>query len=204
MKDSKTIKNRLKTIQKYFNPEKNTYKLIATVVNNDLTYDQMLMELSKIKGFSKYPEDLKKEYISIINDIKENIIEQRKKEEEERKEANTKELKDIIDSLEKTKSLYLKKEDDNNEVEELDNEEDTKEDNSEVKYERTSLENKTQVELEDKKKKEKSEEKKLEKDKDDKEDDLGEVDSKIIKTRKVLILGIALMIIIIILALIFY
>ena len=106
MKDIQTIKNRLAAIQGNFNPQKSTYKVIEYVVNNDLNYDEMLMELSKIKGFSKYPEELKNEYISIINDIKENIIKQRKKDEKEKQEANTKELKDIINSLEQRKQEY--------------------------------------------------------------------------------------------------
>ncbi len=107
MKDIQIIKKRLAAIQNNFNPQKNTYKVIEYVVNNDLTYNEMLMKLSEIKGFSKYPEDLKKEYISIINDIKKNIINQRKKEEREKQAANTKELKDIIDSLEKRKKEYI-------------------------------------------------------------------------------------------------
>ncbi len=112
MKDIQTIKNRLAAIQSNFNPQKNTYKVIEHVVNNDLNYDEMLMELSKIKGFSKYPEGLKNEYVSIINDIKESIIKQRKKEEKERQEANTQELKDIISSLEERKQEYIEKLDD--------------------------------------------------------------------------------------------
>lgn len=109
MADIQSIKKRLSNIQSNFNPEKNTYKVIEYVVNNNLNYDQMLKELSKIKGFSKYPEELKNEYISIINDIKENIIKQRKLEEKERIEANTKELKDIIEHLEKSKNNYIEK-----------------------------------------------------------------------------------------------
>ncbi len=112
MKDIQTIKNRLAAIQSNFNPQKSTYKVIEHVVNNDLNYDEMLMELSKIKGFSKYPEGLKNEYVSIINDIKENIIKQRKKKERERQEANTQELKDIISSLEERKQEYIEKLDD--------------------------------------------------------------------------------------------
>ena len=108
MKDIQTIKKRLAAIQGNFNPQKNTYQVIEHVVNNDLNYNEMLLELSKIKGFSKYPDDLKKEYISIINDIKENIINQRKKAEREKQAANTKELKDIIDSLERRKKEYIK------------------------------------------------------------------------------------------------
>ena len=67
MKELQAIKERLKTIQKNFNPQKNTYKVIEYVVNNKLTYKQMLSELSKIKGFDKFPDELKKEYVSIIN-----------------------------------------------------------------------------------------------------------------------------------------
>ncbi|MBQ6546726.1 MAG: hypothetical protein IJL74_01860, partial [Bacilli bacterium] len=107
MKDVQTIKNRLAAIQGNFNPQKSTYQVIEYVVNNDLSYDDMLKELSKIKGFSKYPEELKNEYVSIINDIKENIINQRRKDEKERQEANTRELKDIISSLEQRKKEYI-------------------------------------------------------------------------------------------------
>lgn len=109
MKDVQTIKERLSAIQSNFNPQKNTYKVIEYVVNNKLTYKQMLMELSKIKGFDKYPDELKKEYVSIIKEIKRNIVKQMKDEERERQEANTQELKDIISSLEKRKEEYTKK-----------------------------------------------------------------------------------------------
>lgn len=196
MKDIQTIKTRLAAIQGNFNPQKNTYKVIEYVVNNDLNYNEMLMELSKIRGFSKYPEDLKNEYVSIINDIKENIINQRRKDEEERQKANTRELKDIIDSLEKTRIQYLMKQDE--EAEEILGEDDSNSDVDLVKSEQ-------EVNLESEKTKvdasvitEKS---------DDKEEFLEqetESDESIPKVKKSLIFGIILIIVLIGLALFFY
>ncbi len=192
MKDVQTIKERLKKIQSNFNPQKNTYKIIGHVVNNSLSCDEMLQELSKIKGFSKYPEELKQEYVSIINDIKENIIAQRKKEEQERQEANTKELKDIIDQLEKNKNEYLEKHNENPEP--LKNKI-MKKDNKEVKEEL-----KTEKEVQDKVVKKTKNEVLSE---DSKEEIKPNNENKI-NINKLLIIGIALVIVITVLVILFY
>lgn len=189
MKDIQTIKTRLAAIQGNFNPQKNTYQVIEYVVNNDLNYNEMLMELSKIKGFSKYPEDLKNEYVSIINDIKENIINQRKKDEEERQKANTRELKDIIDSLEKTRIQYLNKQDvEAEEVLDVDDDNEKQEEN----LEREEL--KVETNIVDKKGN----------DKDDNLEQETENENSIPKIKKSLVFGIILMIILIGLAVLFY
>ncbi len=103
MEKLEVIKKRLADIQGNFNPEKNTYKVIDTIINSDLSPNEVLMELSKIKGVNKYPEDLKKEYISIVDDLKEKIIDEKKLEEKKKQEKTTKELKDLIDNLENRK-----------------------------------------------------------------------------------------------------
>ncbi len=188
MKDIQTIKKRLSAIQGNFNPQKNTYQVIEYVVNNDLTYNEMLMKLSEIKGFSKYPEELKKEYVSIINDIKESIINQRKKEEKEKQEANTKELKDIIDSLEKRKKEYK---------EQLDNvikEPETKKIESDNKdHKDNTLTEKKVNNIEDGKEK-------IKKEKNITEDDKEQLD----KIKKVLLIGIVIVILLITSVLLFY
>ena len=186
MKDIQTIKNRLAAIQGNFNPQKNTYKVIEHVVNNDLSYDEMLMELSKIKGFSKYPEELKNEYVSIINDIKENIINQRKKDEREKQEANTKELKDIITSLEQRKQEYIEKLDEV--VTEYPQEEKLDEKTEEKKQEK--IEEKGNKQLE------KVEEKK----EISKPEDIEQLD----KIKKVLVIGIVIVLLLIVAVLFFY
>lgn len=181
MADTQSIKKRLSKIQKNFNPEKNTYKVIEYVVNNNFDYNRMLKELSRIKGFSKYPEELKQEYISIINDIKENIIKQRKLEEKEKIEANTKELKDIIEHLEKSKNNYIER-----------------------KHEEQSMKNETQIEEKKdssipkkqdniKKKSENIEDKPIENEKNSK-----------VNINKFIEIGIVLVIIVMILVLLFY
>ena len=107
MKNLTEIKEMLKSIQSSFNPQKTTYKTIDKLINDNLSANEMIHEISKIKGIEKYPEDLKNKF----NDIKQSLknIEQeelRKKEEEqkqkelEKQEARTKELKDLIDTLE--------------------------------------------------------------------------------------------------------
>lgn len=101
MKNVNDIKERLSKIQVNFNPEKKTYKIMQKVIDEDLSYSEMLMELSKITGINKYPEDVKNEYLSIIDDIKELSIEEKKKAEKKKQDQNTRELKSLIDSLEK-------------------------------------------------------------------------------------------------------
>ena len=63
------------------------------------------MELSKIRGVYNYPEDIKKEYISIINDLKAIITEERRAEYKRRKEESTQDLRNLFARLEKRKDL---------------------------------------------------------------------------------------------------
>ena len=109
MNSTSDIKRRLAKIQGNFNPEKNTYKVIDHVVNTKLSSFEMLMELSKIRGVSKYPDDVKREYISIVNDLKEIIVAERKAEHKRKQEESTRQLKDLIDRLERRKDLQTEK-----------------------------------------------------------------------------------------------
>lgn len=109
MNNTSDIKKRLSNIQGNFNPEKSTFKVIDYVVNTKLSSFEMLMELSKIRGVSKYPDGLKKEYVSIINDLKEIIVAERKAEHKRKQEESTRQLKDLIDRLEKRKDLQSEK-----------------------------------------------------------------------------------------------
>ena len=110
MNNITAIKERLSKIQEHFNPEKSTYKVLDHVINDDLTSFGVLMELSKIRGVSRYPDDIKQEYIAIINDLKEIITEERRVEHQRRQEESTRELKDLINRLEKRKDLHPEKE----------------------------------------------------------------------------------------------
>ena len=105
------IKKELKSIQGNFNPQKSTYKTIDDLINNNYSINEMISSLSKIKGVSKYPEDLKQRFLKIINDLKEieayeleEKIRKKKELETKEQEAKTKELKDLIDALETRKS----------------------------------------------------------------------------------------------------
>ena len=100
MQSLDNIKKRLGDVQKSFNPQKSTYKILDNVIKGNLSDRQMLMELSKITGYSKYPDELKKEYVSIVNDLKEIIIGQREEEKRKREAETTKELRDLIKNLE--------------------------------------------------------------------------------------------------------
>ena len=107
MKDLNTIKKELKALQKNFNPQKATYKIIEELTEKNYSLDQMINILSKIKGINKYPIEIKNKFFIILDNLKNLKKEEISKEEERRliekqkQEANTKELKDIIDTLEK-------------------------------------------------------------------------------------------------------
>lgn len=108
MKTLEEIKNAIKSIQTSFNPAKSTYKTLDKLINNEYSINEMIYELSKIKGIEKYPEELKKEFNNIVSSLKElekeelkKIEEERKKQEKQKQEEKTKEIKDILDSLEK-------------------------------------------------------------------------------------------------------
>ena len=110
MKDINMIKNDLKEIQKYFNPEKSTYKVFNELIKHNYTSEEMINVLSKIRGVHKYPDKVKTEFLDIINSL--NILKdyeerqriaKEKEEEKIKQQAKTEELKDIIDNLEKAK-----------------------------------------------------------------------------------------------------
>ena len=111
MKDLSSIKEEIKSIKVNFNPEKSTYKILDDIANNNYDAKYIIKLLSRIKGVSKYPDDVKNKFTEIIKSLEEIVsLEDQKKKEEEAKallkkkqEENTKELKDIIDSLEKRK-----------------------------------------------------------------------------------------------------
>lgn len=105
MKNVDDVKKALVRIQSNFNPEKATYKIIDSVIKGDYSASEMEMELSKIKGVDKYPEQLKKNYKDIILTLQNIIISERKLEEERKRKQNTNELKNIIESLEKSKKV---------------------------------------------------------------------------------------------------
>lgn len=111
MKDLSSIKEEIKSIKVNFNPEKSTYKILDDIANNNYDAKYIIKLLSRIKGVSKYLDDVKNKFTEIIKSLEEIVsLEDQKKKEEEAKallkkkqEENTKELKDIIDSLEKRK-----------------------------------------------------------------------------------------------------
>ncbi len=190
------IKKRLAAIQGNFNPEKSTYKIIDTIINSDLSPNEVLMELSKIKGVNKYPDDLKREYISIIDDLKENIIDAKKLEEKKQQEKTTKELKELIDNLENRKQ-ETKTLDEMAGTEEVLDSEEVKEEKQEEKEEVKS-ENKT--EKEDKVKKVKT--KKV--DEEEKLTDDSLLEDRSNKIHVFLLIGIAFIIILTVLVVFLY
>ncbi len=105
MKTKEEIKEELKQIQINFNPNKSTYKIIDNVIKENMSTELMIKNLYSIKGVSKYPENLKEKYFKIIEDLQ-NIFNKEKEEENKKlQEDKTKELKDLINSLEKRKII---------------------------------------------------------------------------------------------------
>lgn len=103
MRNLEEIKTDLKEMQGNFNPKKQTYKIIDEIVNNSLNPEEVLEKLKLIKGTDKYPEDIKNKYIMLLSNAQELVLEDRKKEEERIRNEHTKELKSLIEQLEKTK-----------------------------------------------------------------------------------------------------
>ncbi len=102
------VKKDLMEIQKSFNPEKSTYKVFDELIKHDYTSEEMINVLSKIRGVHKYPDFLKAQFLDVINNL--NFIKEQDEREKQRKlkemellnqQQKTKELKDIIDNLEK-------------------------------------------------------------------------------------------------------
>ena len=133
MRNLEEIKTDLKEMQGNFNPKKQTYKIIDEIVNNSLNPEEVLEKLKLIKGTDKYPEDIKNKYIMLLSNIQDLVLEDRKKEEERIRNENTKELKSLIEQLEKTKInneiIEQDKDIDLEKNETLDEKEDVNEDN---------------------------------------------------------------------------
>lgn len=133
MRNLEEIKTDLKEMQGNFNPKKQTYKIIDEIVNNSLNPEEVLEKLKLIKGTDKYPEDIKNKYIMLLSNVQELVLEDRKKEEERIRNENTKELKSLIEQLEKTKInneiIEQDKDIDLEKNETLDEKEDVDEDN---------------------------------------------------------------------------
>ena len=101
MRNLDEIKNELKEIQVNFNPEKSTYKIIDSVINDSMSVDLMIESLQGIKGINKYPDDIKNKYFDIIDSLNKILVLEKEKAYKEEQEKKTKELKDIISNLEK-------------------------------------------------------------------------------------------------------
>lgn len=101
MRNLDEIKNELKEIQVNFNPEKSTYKIIDSVINDSMSVDLMIKSLQGIKGINKYPDDIKNKYFEIIDSLNKIPVLEKEKAYKEEQEKKTKELKDIISNLEK-------------------------------------------------------------------------------------------------------
>lgn len=113
------IRNELKEIQVNFNPEKSTYKIIDSVINDSMSVDLMIKSLQGIKGINKYPDDIKNKYFDIIDSLNKILVLEKEKAYKEEQEKKTKELKDIISNLEKrnnkkNEDTTLNKDDNNN------------------------------------------------------------------------------------------
>ncbi len=132
MKDLSSVKDELRDLQTNFNPEKSTYKIIDSVINDSMSVDNMIKYLYSIKGIEKYPEDIKNKYFGIIDDLQLILVSVREKEDKKEQEKKTKELQDIIASLEERN--VGKREDRNSVKEEVPvKEEDVSDDNKEDK-----------------------------------------------------------------------
>ena len=132
MKDLSSVKDELRDLQTNFNPEKSTYKIIDSVINDSMSVDNMIKYLYSIKGIEKYPEDIKNKYFGIIDDLQLILVSVREKEDKKEQEKKTKELQDIIASLEERN--FGKREDRNSVKEEVPvKEEDVSDDNKEDK-----------------------------------------------------------------------
>ena len=119
MRNLDEISNELKEIQVNFNPQKSTYKIIDSVINDSMSVDLMIKSLQGIKGINKYPDDIKNKYFDIIDSLNKILVLEKEKAYKEEQEKKTKELKDIISNLEKrnnkkNEDTTLNKDDNNN------------------------------------------------------------------------------------------
>ena len=74
MRNLDEIRNELKEIQVNFNPEKSTYKIIDSVINDSMSVDLMIKSLQGIKGINKYPDDIKNKYFDIIDSLNKILV----------------------------------------------------------------------------------------------------------------------------------
>ena len=105
MRNLDEIRNELKEIQVNFNPEKSTYKIIDSVINDSMSVDLMIKSLQGINGINKYPDDIKNKYFDIIDSLNKILVLEKEKAYKEEQEKKTKELKDIISNLEKRNNM---------------------------------------------------------------------------------------------------
>lgn len=158
MKNLEMIKEDIKEIQKNFNPEKATYQVFDKLVNEDFSYEQMLGILSRVRGVDKFPLELKDDFFEIVNNLKildeeekkVKALNERKLREKLESQDHTRELKDIIDSLEKKEfKRELAKEKEEKVNEEVIEEPLDEKDNSEIQLEEN---NDNAIEVEEEKK----------------------------------------------------
>lgn len=100
MNDLDNIKEQIKDLQKNFNPNKTTYKTLDKVINGEEDVVIMIKDLYTIK-VDKYPEDIKNKYFEIIESLQKILVSKRAEEKKKEQDNKTKELKDLIASLEK-------------------------------------------------------------------------------------------------------
>lgn len=158
MKNLEMIKEDIKEIQKNFNPEKATYQVFDKLVNESFSYEQMLGILSRVRGVDKFPLELKDDFFEIVNNLKildeeekkVKALNERKLREKLESQDHTRELKDIIDSLEKKEfKRELAKEKEEKVNEEVIEEPLDEKDNSEIQLEEN---NDNAIEVEEEKK----------------------------------------------------
>lgn len=89
MENLNAVKEKIKKIQKNFNPEKATYKVFDKLINEQFSIKEMLGVLARVRGVDKYPEDLKNDFFDIVSDLK--VIEKEEKREQVEKERQEKE-----------------------------------------------------------------------------------------------------------------
>ena len=105
------IKNELKKLQPKFNPEKSSYKTIEEILNNDLSIEEVFTKVKSIKGIGRLSDDLKNIYNSVVMELTNLVVIERKKKEKEKIEENTRKLKEIVEQLEKqTNNAVIDKE----------------------------------------------------------------------------------------------
>lgn len=176
MNDLDNIKEQIKDLQKNFNPNKTTYKTLDKVINGEEDVVIMIKDLYTIK-VDKYPEDIKNRYFEIVESLQKVLVSKRALEKKKEQDNKTKELKDLIASLEKRD-----KGDDSGSLEENDNSKSLNVENEKVKGDgKESSLDFSEVSIDEKKKNLKDEEE------DNDNDDVWEPGKKLFKVLIVLI-----------------